>query len=173
MNDLIVTICRDTRKVKLNRGFIGLNGENLQGNIIVDFTDKAEFVEGTAFFELVQNGEKYRLEMAIDGVNKVYKLPIKSSLLRYACSLPCQVVITQAETADGVPIFKSDTFEVPCLKAINATETIPDQYPTWVALTDTKITALENDMAKLKEDAEEWVFTLEDGTTVTKKVVVV
>ena len=222
--DLIITICRGTRKVKLNKGLIGLNGENLQGNIIVDFTDKSEFVEGTASFEVVQKGERYTLNMTADGRNKVYKLPIKASLLRYACDLTCQVVITQAGTADGVPIFKSETFKLVCLEAVNATSTIPDEYPTWeesanekLAQVDTAITRAENISADLEnkvasdyykgdkgdkgdqgdkgdngdnyiltkadlaeiaqivaEDAitEEWTFTLENSTTVTKKVLV-
>lgn len=129
MNDLIITICRDTRKVKLNRGFIGFNGENLQGNIIVDFTDKAEFVDGTAYFEVVQKGEKYIIEMAQNAENKLYSLPIKSSLLQYACALSCQVRIEQENTENGIPVFKSEIFQVPCLEAVNATETIPEQYP--------------------------------------------
>ena len=130
MNDLIITIDRDTRKVKLNRGFIGFNGENLQGNIIADFTNKTEFVDGTAYFEVVQNGNKYTLEMEQDATNKIYSLPIKSSLLRYAGNLSCQVVIQQEETANGIPVFKSEVFQVPCLEAVNATGTIPEQYPS-------------------------------------------
>lgn len=130
MNDLIITICRDTRKVKLNRGFIGLNGENLQGNIIVDFTDIADFVDGTAYLEVNQKGEKYFIEMQKNAADKTYSLPIKSSLLRYSGNTPYQVKIEQTETENGVPVFKSEVFQVPCLEAINATETIPEQYPT-------------------------------------------
>lgn len=131
MSDLIITIDRDTRKVKTNRNFIGLNGENLQGNIIADFTNKAEFVDGTAYIEVVQNGQKYNIEMTKDDTNKLYSLPIQSSLLRYACKLSFQVVIEQAETENGVPVFKSEVFTVPCLEAINAEQSIPEQYPTW------------------------------------------
>ncbi len=148
MKDLIITICRDTRKIKLNRGFIGLNGENLQGNIIVDFTDKAEFVDGTAYFEVVQNGKPYFLLMERDGENKAYKLPIKSSLLAYACELGCQVVIRQEETADGIPVFKSEEFKLPCPKAINATETIPEQYPSWIETASAKLAEIDKATAR-------------------------
>lgn len=151
MNDLIITICHDTRKVKLNRGFIGLNGENLQGNIIVDFTDKADFIDGVASFEIKQNSEKYFIAMEKDAENKLYKLPIKSSLLSYTGDMPCQVSISQAETENDAPVFKSEIFQVTCLEAVNATETIPDQYPTWGEIINAKIAEME----ALIEDMEE------------------
>jgi hypothetical protein len=131
VKDLIITICYSTRKVKFNRDFIGLNGENLQGNIIVDFDDKTEFVDGTAYFEVEQNGEKYFIEMTKDADNSTYSMPIKSSLLKYACTMKCQVVIKQEAGEDGTPTFKSMAFQLPCHEAINAIEEIPEQYPSW------------------------------------------
>ncbi len=129
MKDLIITIDCDTRKVKFSRDFIGLTGENLQGNIIVDFEKKADFVDGTASFEVEQSGEKYAIVMTKDETNKVYTLPIKLSLLRYACTMKCQVTIQQEETANGIPVFKTEIFKLPCYEAINATNEIYDDYP--------------------------------------------
>lgn len=134
MKDLIITINADNRKVKLNRDFVGLNGENLQGNIVVDFTDKADFIDGTASLEVEQNGEKYSIAMTKDTTNKIYTLPIKTSLLRYACTMKCQVTIAQAETADGIPVFKCEVFNLPCYEAINAVGSIPEQYPSTTLL---------------------------------------
>jgi len=143
MKDLIITIDCDSRKVNFNRDFIGLTGENLQGNIVVDFTNKADFVDGEAMLEVEQNGKPYSIKMTKDDTNKVYTLPIKSSLLRYACTMKCQVVITQEETADGTPTFKTVIFNLPCYEAINATEIIPDQYPTWTGEIEARLEALE------------------------------
>nr|DAG81698.1 MAG TPA: hypothetical protein [Caudoviricetes sp.] len=164
MKDLIITVCADTRKTKFNRGFIGLNGENLQGNIVVDFTDKADFVDGTASFEVEQNGKKYFIEMTKDATNKVYSLPIKSSLLKYAGTLKCQVTITQEETASGTPVFKSEIFQIPCLDAVNATEEIPDQYPTWIETANAKIDEMNALMADMEEKVESGYFNGTDGT---------
>lgn len=143
MKDLIITICADTRKVKFNRGFIGLTGENLQGNIVVDFTDKADFVNGEASFEIEQHGKRYTILMERDATNKVYKLPIYSSLLGYACTLKCQVNIRQEETADGIPVFKSEIFQLPCYEALNATEGIPEQYESFIDAANAKIAEMD------------------------------
>jgi hypothetical protein len=143
MKDLIITIDYDTRKVKFNRDFIGLTGENLQGNIVVDFKDSADFVDGSASFEVEQNSEKYVISMEKDAENKLYKLPIKSSLLKYACTMKCQVVIKQEKTDNGVPTFKTVIFNMPCHESINALETIPEQYPSWVEQTEARLDALE------------------------------
>lgn len=152
MKDLIITICHSTRKVKFNRDFIGLNGENLQGNIVLDFTDKTKFVDGSAIFEVVQNGQKYAIEMTKKAEDKTYTLPIKSSLLAYAGTMECQVTILQDETEDGVPVFKTEIFKLPCHNSINATETIPEQYPSWVEKTAEKIVELDERVSSLEEN---------------------
>ncbi len=157
MKDLIVTINADTRKVKFSRDFIGLNGENLQGNIVVDFEDKTDFVDGTASFEVEQNGQKYTIGMTKDETNKVYILPIKSSLLKYACTMKCQVAITQGKTAEGVPVFKSEIFNLPCYEAINAKENIPEQYPSWYE----EATALLKEMEERMDTA--LIYINDDG----------
>ena len=131
MSDLIITVSRDSRKVTFNRGFIGISGENLQGNIVVDFQDKANFINGTATFEVEQNGEKHAILMEKDEANKYYTLPIKSSLLAYACIMKCQVSIEQEATEYGAPKFKTERFNLHCYEAVNAIETIPEQYSTW------------------------------------------
>ena len=132
MSDFIITICRDTRKVKLNRLYLGNVGENLQDNIIVDFLNKADFIDGTARFEFSYNGNSYYLDMVKNTVDKTYSMPIKSILLSMNCTLSCQIVIEQAETEDGEkPVFKSDLFNVPCKKSVNAVEIIPANFPAW------------------------------------------
>jgi hypothetical protein len=156
MNDLIITVDRDTRKVKLNRGFIGLNGENLQGNIIVDFTDKADFIDGVAFLEVDRKGDKRFIEMEQDAENKAYKLPIKESLLKYACAMKCQVTISQSSDSGETPKFRTEIFEVSCLEAINATEQIPDDYPkVWSEQVNETLTEHEETMTAQAERIEE------------------
>lgn len=147
MKDLIITVDSDTRKVKFSRDFIGLTGENLQGNIVVDFDEKAEFIDGSAGFEVEQNGAKYIIQMTKNEGDKTYSVPIKSSLLQNACEMKCQVVITQEATEAGTPVFKSEVFNLPCKEAINATETIPEQYPSWVEETTARLDALEEAIA--------------------------
>ena len=147
VKDLIITICCDTKKVVFNRDFIGLTGENLQGNIIVDFKNKEDFVDGTAYFEVDQDGKKYFIEMTKDEANKVYTLPIKSSLLKIACKLKCQVTIRKEATESGeVPTFKSREFILPCLSSVDAIEEIPSQYPLWFDEVNNRLAGIEQEL---------------------------
>ena len=134
MKDLIITIDYDTRNVKFNRDFIGLNGENMQGNIVVDFEDKKDFIDGTAYFEVEQNGNKYFIEMTKNAESNTFYIPIKASLLRYTCTLKCQISIRE-DNAGGeeIPVFKSVVFNIPCNESVNAVEGISGDYPfpTW------------------------------------------
>lgn len=143
MKDLIVTINANSRKPKLTKNFLGINGENLQGNIIIDFED--EFIDGICYLEVNDGNEKYFITM--EKVETHYILPIKSSLLRTVGKLPCQIRISSAVDED-VSIFKSEVFEIPVLEAINAVEIIPDQYPTFVY----EITARVEDLEENKQN---------------------
>ncbi len=120
MQDLIITIDRDTRKVKTNRSFLGLCGENLQGDIIVEFTDKAEFVDGTAhFYYCYGSGGNTGVPMTKDSTNKIYTTPIKSSMLSGAGQMNCQIKIEGTATSSGSkPIFKSEVFKLSCFETV-------------------------------------------------------
>ena len=59
--DIIITANSKTSRVDLPTSRLGLNGENLQGNIIVKFSD--EFVNGNAILEIQRDDEKYYLTM--------------------------------------------------------------------------------------------------------------
>ena len=115
----------------------------MQGNIVVDFKNKEDFVNGFAYFELNQQGQKYFIKMEKDEENKVYTLPIKSSLSKYACKLECQITIRESDT-ETAPIFKSNIFYLYCNEAINAIEEIPDQYPLWFEEVNNKIANIGN-----------------------------
>ena len=55
--DILIKVNSNNGRVELPTARLGINGENLQGNIIVDFID--EFVDGTAILEIKRNDEKY------------------------------------------------------------------------------------------------------------------
>ena len=167
MRDLIITICADTRKVKFNRDFIGISGENLQGKIIVEFSNKADFQYGEARFEVEQKGKKYIINMTLNNIDKTYELPILSSLLSYSCDLKCQITITSqnSDGGNGVPVFKSEIFLLPCREAVNATESIPEQYPSWITTANAKISEMNSLMKELKEKVENGDFNGQTGAT--------
>lgn len=161
MKYLIVTINANTRKPKLTKNFLGINGENLQGNIIVDFED--EFIDGTCYLEVDDGNEKYLITM--EKVESHYILPIKSSLLKTVGKLSCQIRISSSVNED-VSIFKSEVFEILVLEAINAAETIPEQYPTFVDEITARVENLEdNKQNKLIAGDNITLQENADGTT--------
>ena len=174
MRDINIFI-KDNHTVDFENDFIGLNLENLQGNIIFNF-DK--FIEGTARVEtIINNQDGYIL---LDRVGQTYTLPIKSSLLT-GDSVLMQVVIDEPgiynKTTDttidihktyfekvgesyvvvldptveeienyyevSIPVWKSEVFYLKVGQSINATTTIPEDYPTWIQVIDSLINQTE------------------------------
>lgn len=130
MKDLIITINVNTRKASTSKGFVGINGEHLNGNIVVDFI--GEFIDGAGFLEIDNGENKYIIGMTKDGEH--YSVPIRSSLLTKTTKLKLQFRAHIAIDQDTTRIFKSEIIELPVLEAINAVSTIPDDYPAvWVS----------------------------------------
>lgn len=159
MKDLIITINTNTRKAKTTKNFIGINGENLQGNIIFDFEN--EFIDGVGFLE-VDNGDKYIIEMEKEAEAEYYTIPIKSSLLTKTCILKVQLRVDNQIDEETVTVFKSQIIEIPVLSAVNATATIPDEYPSWLEEATVAVNACENATTRantISADLEEKVET--------------
>lgn len=130
MKDLIISINANTRKASTSKGFVGINGEHLNGNIVVDFI--GEFIDGAGFLEIDNGENKYIIGMTKDGEH--YSVPIRSSLLTKTTKLKLQFRAHISIDEDTTRIFKSEIIELPVLEAINAVSTIPDDYPAvWVS----------------------------------------
>ena len=129
--DIIVSINAENGSVYTSTPVLGISGENLEGQIIVEFFNGA-FVDGEGTIEIERGGEKGFISMTKDAETKTYRLPIKSSLLSVVGKIKMQVKIEMGEKTEGVPTFKSAVFEITVEEAINATSTIPDEYPTWL-----------------------------------------
>ena len=152
--DIEVKINSKTRQVFFDDNFLGLNGENLQGNIIFSFVDSS-FVDGMAILEIEQDGKKYYI-MPLDKEEETYKIVVKSSLLTTPQIL-MQLVIVEDETSLGSPKFKSKTFHMNVYESINATETIPDQYPSLEGL-------IKEALEIIVKDGDGYKFLSDDGT---------
>lgn len=125
MKDLNITINTDTRQPKFTRNFIGVNGEYLHGNIVVDFEN--EFMDGMATLEVEIDNDKYLIALE-KGNDEFYSVEIKGSLLSKVGKMYCQV---RVDTLDG-QVFKCRRFPLFVLEAINATATIPEDYGDWL-----------------------------------------
>lgn len=127
--DIVIEISKQTRMVNCLKGIIGNDGENLQGNIIFEFKD--EFVDGIARLEYEIDGEK-RYVLLRKEENR-YIVPIRSVLTKSG-QINMQLVITEEEAEEEIPIFKSNYFYVYCGKSINAEIEEPSEYADWIEM---------------------------------------
>ena len=132
-----ILISKDKRTIKQrDKRTLGMNGENLQEVLLFVLDEK---LEGTGIVEVeLPDGTKGMIE--VERTEEGYELPIKSSLLSQTGFVKFQLRILH----DDVEIFKSEILPLEVKDSINATETIPDQYPTWI-----------DNLTKLKQDLEE------------------
>lgn len=127
MKDFIVKVEKATRMVFLDKVFIGVDGENLQKNLIFQFTD--EFVDGIGRLEFEINDEKNYI--LLEKKENTYFVPIKSFLTKEG-QISMQLVVTEEESEEGIPVFKSKTFNIYCSNSILAEIEQPDEYPDWI-----------------------------------------
>lgn len=128
---------------QLNNATLGISGENEQETLVFLFEDG--FVDGTCYLELeFPNREKYSIE--IEKKDESYCLEVKNSLLRYAGSITMQLKIVQ-KTA----VWKSVTFKMMVDEAINAAESIEEDYQCFVERIDIRMQEIESGFKQLDE----------------------
>lgn len=158
MKNIEIKINKETRKVELNKYVIGNDGENLQGNLVFSFDD--EFVDGQARLEYIIEGNKYYSILEKDG--ETYQTPILSVITKKG-QIDMQLVITEDNEENAMPIFKSNVFYLTCNASINAEIEQPEEYPQWIEVANAKLNQIDNlDIDATKEDG---VATI----TITKK----
>jgi len=153
---------------------IGIDGENLQGNIIFTFEDV--FVDGVARIETIVDDVKNYI-MA-NKVNESYQTPILSSLLKSG-TIYLQLIITETEQSEGIPIFKSKMVRFRVEESINAEIEQPEEYPEWIDVANAKIIEIDTKIAEANNldldvtkegDTATITVTKKDGTTKSETV---
>lgn len=130
----------DRKTLHKDRRSLGMSGENLQEVLLFCLDEK---IEGTGIVEVeLPDGKKGMIE--VSRTEEGYELPIKSSLLSKTGFVKFQLRILH----DDLEIFKSEIIALEVKDSINATETIPEQYPTWI---DT-LTNLKQDLEKSESE---------------------
>lgn len=136
------------KKASIGDGNLGISGENEQERLIFLFED--EFVDGTCFLELeFPNGQKNAIELEKDETNKSYSLTVKNSLLRYVGTIDMQLKIIQ-KTA----VWKSKTFKMVVENAINAVESIEDEYLDFGSWVKIRMQELEEAIEQFKNNSD-------------------
>ena len=138
MKDLLIKISRDSRMVTLPENFIAIEGEELQNNLVFEFSDT--FVDGQARLEYYVEGNKYYTPMA--KTDKQYSLPIRNVITK-AGKIKMQLVISEGTDEEDVPVFKSNIFFLYCNESINAVGEAPDGYQIWIEQANAKLNAMD------------------------------
>lgn len=170
MKDILIKIDTKTSRVTLPTDVLGITGENLQGKLKFQLS---EWIEGQPLLLVHQeyDGETHDsyVEMNIDEGNKIYYLEIKNSLLK-GWKVDLQLQITEEDKGSGIPVFKSNMFYLKVEETLDASTTIPDEYPTWIETANEKIVeineaiTLANQTAvDLLEQAQSGAFDGEQG----------
>lgn len=121
MRNIVITITADDSEVKTNTSELGVAGEKLQSQFIVDFSD--QFVDGTATLEYqTASGDKGVIELTKS--DKTYSAVVSENLTAEQQEIKFQVKIVQATTTTGTPIFKSKIFALCVFESINASASV-------------------------------------------------
>lgn len=130
----------DRKTLHKDRRSLGMSGENLQEVLLFCLDER---IEGTGIVEVeLPNGEKGMIE--VERTEEGYELPVKSSLLTQTGFVKFQLRILH----DNEEIFKSEIIALEVKDSINATETIPEQYPTWID----NLTTLKQELEKAESE---------------------
>ena len=191
MKDINIVIDSQTHKVQFPDNFLGLNAENLQGNINFTFTNG--FVNGIARLELSIDCESGFIPN-LQNTGDSYTLPILSSLLT-SDNIVMQLVIEQTDlityklttdtsinhqktyyTRSGVEgEYVYTIVENPKEKNKNnyyeAVNTIPDDYPTWIDTLNSLVGQVNAKIIEMNQALAEVdnldITATKEGTTVT------
>lgn len=139
-----IEVYTKSRNVYAERDTLGISGENDVETLefVLD-----NFIEGQAYIELEKldtEGEKQKYFIKLDKKDDSYVLKVKSSLLDVIQDIKMQLVIEQEDKQ----VFKSKVFYMQVLTAINATSTIPEQYPTWFEQLEQKVQEIDDKLAE-------------------------
>ena len=147
---------------------LGICGENEQEKLVFEMSEG--FKDGICFLEIeFPDGTTEFVETTKNASN--YSLIVKNNLLKQAGILKMQLKIIQ----NDIQVWKSQTFEMKVKNAINATETIKDDYPDFVETTALKLQELEEKINEIEipstgEGSEEIIISEEEPTTEEWKI---
>ena len=136
-----ILISKSKRKIinQYNK-FIGMSGENLQEVLVFNLDEE---IEGQGIIE-IKFPDETKGFIEIEKSELGYELPVKSSLLTQSGQIEMQLRILQ----NNQEVFKSEIMEFRVKESINATETIPEQYPTWID----NLTVLRQNLEKSEQE---------------------
>lgn len=149
-----IYIDTETRNIKSReRNFLGIAGEHEIEQIVFKLS---AFIIGEAILEIQKYNKENKLEkyfISLERQEESYIFNVKNSLLDVAKPIKMQLHITTANEE----VFKSKIFEMQVYEAIDATETVPEEYAEWIDIANSaisRITALEDKITKNEKERD-------------------
>ena len=150
-----ICIDTETRNIKSReRNFLGIAGEHEIEQIVFKLS---AFIIGEAILEIQKYNKENKQEKYFINLEKQeesYIFNVKNSLLDVAKPIKMQLHITTANEE----VFKSKIFEMQVYEAIDATETIPEEYAEWIDIANSAIAQmreLEQTISAKEEERQE------------------
>ena len=150
-----IYIDTETRNIKSReRNFLGIAGEHEIEQIVFKLS---AFIVGEAILEIQKYNKENKQEKYFINLEKQeesYIFNVKNSLLDVAKPIKMQLHITTANEE----VFKSKIFEMQVYEAIDATETIPEEYAEWIDIANSAIAQmheLEQTISAKEEERQE------------------
>ena len=144
-----------TRNIKSREhNFLGIAGEHEIEQIVFKLS---AFISGEAILEIQKYNKENKTEkyfINLERQEKSYIFNVKNSLLDVAKPIKMQLHITTANEE----VFKSKIFEMQVYEAIDATETIPEEYAEWIDIANSAIAQmheLEQTISAKEEERQE------------------
>ena len=134
----LITINSKTSEVFFDNGVLGIDNENLTGNLIFRFSD--EFIDGTARLE-IQIGDNKSYTM-LSKEDESYTLPIKNFLTKTG-KVYMELVITSGTDPENPIVWKSNIFYLIVNKAINAEIEEDENYTQWIDEAEARLNVLD------------------------------
>ena len=161
-----ITLNSNTRGCTALKKFLGYEGENDANKLVFVFADG--FIDGTAILNIKRGEDIGYVEL--DKIGETYEFPIKNSILGQVGEITFQLALT---TSSGKRIIY-DELVLEVKEAIEADIEMPEDYPSWKSLADTKIAEINEaitqanaiNMVASKEGKVATInITKKDGTT--------
>lgn len=150
-----IYIDTETRNIKSREhNFLGIAGEHKIEQIVFKLS---AFIIGEAILEIQKYNKENKQEkyfINLERQEESYIFNVKNSLLDVAKPIKMQLHITTANEE----VFKSKIFEMQVYEAIDATETIPEEYAEWIDIANSKIAIINKlnaDFTKLQQEVEQ------------------
>lgn len=144
MTNTVQINCENRFYSHKDKDFIGVSNENEVEKLRIEL-DEEKIVEDTIpYLEIGFPDDTKKIIQMNRISNTISEIEIKNSLLKQEGCLKLQFVLI----SNNIKVFKSEIFELKVLEAINATETLEEDYPNVFQ----DIEEMKKDIEKLKEN---------------------